>query len=268
MYRKMLFFVLALVFGLAGWVQAGDITSNLEAYWKLNEGQGQWAYDSSGNGKDAVLGIDETVEDGDPTWFVPDWGGFALYFDGTNYITTPPLFDIGTGEVSVMWFVQQTDPVGWQYILANKNNFNDNFFRIGFNNGDGRLRIYTEQDNDQRIAVVTDEVFTGQWLWGVVTRSGDVGSLYIDGELKQTFQTMPGNIGSGGSNWWIGCNGDTNSSERFRGYLDEIRVYSRALTADDVATLWGDFMNRYDYASVIYPTNGQEDVPRDGVQLS
>jgi hypothetical protein len=268
MYRKMLICVLTLVFGLAGWARAGDITSNLEGYWRLNEGQGQWAYDSSGNGKDAVFGTDENPGPDDPNWFVPDWGGFALYFDGNSFLRTPPLFDIGTGEVTVMWLVQQTDPVGYQYILANKNNFNDNFFRIGFNENDGRLRIYTEQGGNAHIAVVTDESFTGKWLWGCVTRSGDVGTLYIDGEFKQNFDTMPGDLGLGESNWWIGCPGSETSTQKFRGYLDEIRVYSRALTAEDVATLWDGFMNRYDYASVIYPTNGQEDVPRDSVQLS
>ncbi len=267
MYRQMLSCVLVLLCSLAGWARAGDITSDLEAYYKFNEGQGQWAYDSSGMGKDAVLGHDEYPGPDDPHWFVPDWGGFALYFDGNSFLRTAPLFDIGTGAFSVMWFVRQTDPVGYQYILSNKVDFADNFLRLGFNQDDGRLRIYTEQENNEHIMVVTDESFTGEWLWCCVTRSGDVGTLYLNGEFKQNFDTEPGDLGHGESNWWIGCPGAETSTQKFRGYLDEIRVYSRALTAEDMAALWDDFENIYNYASVIYPTNGQEDIPRDGVQL-
>jgi hypothetical protein len=268
MYRKMLFCVLALMFGLAGWARAGDITSNLEGYWRLNEGLGQWAYDSSGMGKDAVLGHDEQVAADDPTWFVPDWGGYALYFDGNSFLRLPPLFNLGTGEISVMWFVQQTDPTGWQYILANKADFTDYFFRLGFNQNDGRLRIYTEEGGNVHIAAVTDQSFTGEWLWGCVTRKGDVGTLYIDGEFRENFSTQAGDLGHGDSNWWIGCNGAEDSSERFRGYLDEIRVYSRALTAEDVATLWEGFKGSYDFASPIYPEDEQDDVSPMEVSLA
>ena len=184
MYKNLLLCVLALAFGLAGWVQAADITSNLEGYWKLDEGSGQTAYDSSGMDKHATLGGDESASNSDPTWMVPDWGGSALSFDGDDSLITPPLFDIGTGEVTFASFVQQTDPTGWRYILSNKGDFNDNFIRIGFNQNDGRLRVYTEQDDNVKTTFVTQEAYTGEWFYVVVTRSGSTGNLYIDGSLS------------------------------------------------------------------------------------
>ncbi len=43
--------------------------SNLFIYYKFNEGTGQTVNDSSGNGYDAVLGDDSTVETDDPAWY-------------------------------------------------------------------------------------------------------------------------------------------------------------------------------------------------------
>jgi len=157
--------VLSLGFGFAGWVQAVDITSNLEAYYKFDEGVGQTAHDSSGMEKHATF-------NGDPTWVRTDWadwGGSVLAFDGDDYLRAPNLFDIGTGEVTYSYLVKQTDTSDWQYNISNKDNFSDHFFKAGFNQNDGHLRFYTEQDNNVKTTFVTDEPYTGRWVHVVVT---------------------------------------------------------------------------------------------------
>jgi len=50
----------------------------LVAYWDLNEGSGQIAYDQTGNGYDGTLGKDGTVEAVDPTWTTDNpWSGIG-----------------------------------------------------------------------------------------------------------------------------------------------------------------------------------------------
>jgi len=55
----------------------------LLAHWNFDEGSGQTAADSSGNGNDGMLGTTPGVDGGDPTWTCVG-GGSALEFDGTN----------------------------------------------------------------------------------------------------------------------------------------------------------------------------------------
>ena len=80
MFRKLIcLFILIVVLGTAG-----NTWAELVGYWRLDEGSGTIAYDSSGNGNDGTI-------IGDPQW-VAGKNGQALDFDGTeDYI------DVGLG---------------------------------------------------------------------------------------------------------------------------------------------------------------------------
>ena len=273
MCRDSLFGILAFTIALAGWAQAADITSNLEGYWRFDEGSGQIVNDSSGKEKHAMLGDDAGVDSCDPAWVAADWaawGGGALYFGGGGYVvTTPPLFDIGTGEVSVAFLVKQTDLTGWRYVFTVVPEMSGaNFFRIGFDQNAARLRIIT-CDTTRSTVVAPDTVpliAVGEWFHVVVTRSGAQGKVYINGSRVWEFVTREGDIGNGGQRWLIGRMG-TNMAEGLRGNLDEVRAYSRALTDADVAGLWGGLVSGgYECAMIGGPADEEVDVaPRQVV---
>ena len=73
-------FVLVLGLALPSVIEAGD--PDLLGWWKLDEGSGGTAYDSSGNGNDGTL-------QGNPRW-VPGRIGGALEFNGTDSIVDIP----------------------------------------------------------------------------------------------------------------------------------------------------------------------------------
>ncbi|HOI35861.1 MAG TPA: discoidin domain-containing protein [Bacillota bacterium] len=272
MCKDYLFRVLAFTIALAGWAQAADITSNLEGYWRFDEGSGQALNDLSGKGRHATLGDDDGVGADDPTWAAGDWavwGGSALYFLQSHRVMTPPLFDVGTGEVSFAFFVKQTEVTEWQYIIGNKGDFDNNHFRVGFQSGTGQLRVYSEVDDDHRTMVASPEAYTGEWFYVVVTRSGAAGRMYINGSLVWTFATETGDIGNGGQRWVIGhCTSLARANlEGLKGYVDEVRVYSRALADEDVAALWAGLVSGgYEYAMIGGPADEEVDVaPRQVV---
>jgi hypothetical protein len=79
--------------------------------------------------------------------------------------------------------------------------------------------------------------YIGQWVHIAATFDGTTAILYFNGE-----QVASGPFSLGGgttAGLTIGNNNDPNawpdSPESLYGYLDEVRIYNRALTADEIA---------------------------------
>ena len=74
----------------------------------------------------------------------------------------------------------------------------------------------------------------GVWHHAVLTTDGSVVSLYIDGQLASSVDTSQGiNIKS-----MIDVSiGQAEDSSYLQGAIDEVRIYDRALSADEVASL-------------------------------
>lgn len=60
------------------------VDSNLVGYWDFEEGQGQIAGDSSGNGNDGQLGSDPNADANDPTWVASEVPGATYHVDGAG----------------------------------------------------------------------------------------------------------------------------------------------------------------------------------------
>jgi hypothetical protein len=97
MCRRLIYLIsLVLVLGLVG-----SVSADLVAHWKFNEGSGNVAHDTSGNGNDGTFV-------GDPQWAAGKIGG-ALEFNGSSdYIEVPfseSLRVINQGDFSIAaWF--------------------------------------------------------------------------------------------------------------------------------------------------------------------
>ena len=117
MYSKLTIPVIGvLVLGLA----AGPARAELVGHWRLNEGGGTTAYDTSGNGNDGALR-------GGPEWVAGILDG-ALHFDGVDDFVEVPHAEILTvdNEVTVALWInaeRHTGPngAGWQGILGKSN---------------------------------------------------------------------------------------------------------------------------------------------------
>ena len=205
------------------------VTDGLVSYYRLDED------DIAGDTvKDVVGGKDGTIV-GEPK---PIEGhlGEALEFSGKpDCVELPVLFNIGERPASYeAWFLKEPNSrIGWQYLLTNKTNFFDHFFRLGFNQNSGQLRYYSEEANNVRKAWITDEDYAdGEWHHVVATREADVAKLYVDGALVKEDEAMSGNIGGGETEWHIAQDGNTDGY--LIGAMDEVRIYKKALTLAEV----------------------------------
>ena len=106
-------------------------------------------------------------------------------------------------------------------------------FRLGLNENTGQVRFYTEQDNEVNTKFVTNEDYgDGEWHHVVATRDGNKAKIYVDGALVKEGDAMDGNIGGDDTNWYLAQDGNTNGY--LIGAMDEVRIYNRALTEEEV----------------------------------
>ena len=229
MSSKLVCFVFVLGLVLTSTASAAD--PNLVGWWRLNEGSGTTAIDSSGNNLNGEL-VD------DPVW-VAGIQGTALQLIGGNHVAVPGYEGIlGThARTSAAWInVNKTSAS----ILTWGPSGEGTKWVMRTHNGPASLRLECGRGNTYG----TTDLVDGEWHHVAVVLvddgSPDVSELllYVDGKLDPIDPTgtpRQMNTSSGGE-FRIGY--DLNNTGRtFDGMIDDVRIYDRALSADDIQAL-------------------------------
>jgi hypothetical protein len=208
-----------------------NINSGLVVWWKFDESSGTTAADSSGNGKSGTL----TNMTAPGCWTVGKLNN-ALTFDGTNdHVVNSSIGSLGACSVS-MWVKKNGAPAGNQraFDLAQASAWGINAFATG-TSGNASL------DNNGGCVEELDStvnVCDNAWHHIVVTRTGSAPStfkMYVDGVLKVT-SSHASNTAPTLTRLFVASTSDNNGN--FAGQIDDVRVYDRALSADDVTALY------------------------------
>ena len=211
-----------------------DIVTGLQAYWKFDEGRGVQTADASGND------INGTLQSG-TTWAQDGMTGNALSLDSVDsYVDFgTSILNLDSGLSVSLWIYRRGDnsagssneslisrsQYGYPFLIQLQNSgYIKTFIRgteFGYVTSNTRL-----EDNE--------------WNNVVMTYKSGERILYINGTLDKTDTVVTGNLytASGGSlpNIRIGCNGTGSNS--MWGFIDEVRIYNRVLSADDVLALY------------------------------
>jgi hypothetical protein len=205
-------------------------TGSLIAHWKFDEGSGQIAADSSGNGYDGTL-------IGDTTWASGQIGG-ALVFDGNeDFVEIADSNDLNiTNQITVAaWIKVDAFDKKWQAVVTK----GDRSWRLQRNRGKNGLQFTCSGliiAGTRGGAVYSSvNVNDGQWHHAAGVYDGRHISLYIDGK-RGGRATASGRIRSTNSALMIGENSD-KPGRCFTGAIDDVRIYSYGMTADEVAEL-------------------------------
>ncbi|MCG8467348.1 MAG: hypothetical protein MJB57_03955 [Gemmatimonadetes bacterium] len=220
-------------------------TQGLVAYYPFNGN----ADDESGNGHDGVISGATLVADrsGSPT-------SAAVSFDGVDddiRVATSPL--LRSANYSVSLWVKTTQTTAGQVVLFSgqyhQNSASGNGYQLEMNSsGNVGADQFTRPSVNHGGGAASGPVNDGAWHHVVVSWDGTTTRAYIDGVLGGTQTTPCCNGANPGPIRWtspfddflMGFTLDIFGgpiSDRYLGFLDDIRVYDRALSESEVASL-------------------------------
>ncbi len=209
----------------------GDTNDYLVSWWKLDEGEGDIAYDSAGDNHGNIYGAN----------WITGKIGWALDFDGTDdYVETTTLDEIDQ-PISISVWVKTYGSDESQTIFGR--NQGNSYVGYSYENW---LRVYHDNiiyfgDRPKGGGVTyltsTEPILIDHWYHIVITRdSNGYSSLYIDGHLDNSETVYDIDLNT--VNYRIGR---VNTGHYpFNGIIDDVRIYNRALTDEEVWQLYQD----------------------------
>jgi hypothetical protein len=242
-------FLIACVVVAAGLLLVADRASagGMLGWWKLDEGSGITAQDSSGNKRHGSLV-------NGPVWTTGKLGG-ALEFNGTNSFVRVPddpalTFGLAKSYTLAAWAYVPEVVAGWHGIVTKGRQAGGGAMYYGIWIGDNS-------------GVPT--WYYGPWpTWGspvggpgwyyiVVTQDGDAKTktLYLNGAVDS--QTVA-QAGDAAGNLVFGS--DQEPGDSFAGKIDDVQLYNRAVTAEQVVALMNGTLPNWVKAEKPNPADG------------
>jgi hypothetical protein len=214
--------------------------ANLVAHWAFDDGSGTTAQDSSGNNYHGTV-------TGGAQWVVGQVAG-ALQFDGTDdYVAIQDLQyqanDYAAVSVSA-WI--RTSNENDQIIASFDRN---EYWRLEVNGnggGPGQVGWDVMSSAGQMDYGSISRVDDGEWHHVAGTFDNGTLTVYVDTNLE-TSASSGSTFGSGNTRYgFLGVGSEANAfdgskgpSNYFDGDLDDVRIYSRALSQAEIASLAG-----------------------------
>ena len=203
---------------------------DLLGYWRLDEGAGATVADGSGNGHDGTIVNPDGVWVDDPVRGTVYQSGDGSFIDFGTFL---PVIDLDTNFTWSFWvnpnetdnnnivFGNRWAPNGSDFAPREFITFTPRVFEWHFNGGAENV------PGDNTLFEV------GQWAHNLVVKSGDTLTYYRDG-VELASRTITGAPANPQPLYLGGQNGNAV----FKGLFDEVAVFDRALSAEEVGWVY------------------------------
>ena len=227
------------------------------AFWQFDEGAGDVARDTSGNGLTGTLhgGLENSGWSAiaAPTSYP---GAFSLGFDGTNdHVSLPSAngLNVSGNAVTVSVWVKldelPADISGEDFASIFDSEQDAYVVYLDKNNNELRFKVTDATGAAKRPGIPSAYMDTTRWhqVTGVYDGSTQTASIYLDGALMDT-HTNP-SLGASVRSGQVAAIGRNGNADRyyFNGAVDDIRIYDRALTPSEVTAICPEATWRHAY---------------------
>ena len=216
------------------WYSTLDITSNLVAHYEFEENGGATATDSTANNNDGSW-TNAPTWDGDAAV-----GSFSLDFtgDATNaneVVTVPDDASLDfSGDFSVAFWYNATSAQANGTRIIGSHDGSDGFSIYA--DANGNLNFYVEGSTGSLTQFVTNGFDNdGTWHHVVATKTGNALRLYVDATTGASSSATFGAIDVSAP---VTIGGTSPTGSDYEGKLDDVRIYTRALSQTDVNELY------------------------------
>lgn len=209
------------------------LTNGLIAYYKFD---GNLADSSGNNNHGTNFGSQFTTDKN-------GLGSKAVKFNGTNaYINVPASTSLNSvqNELSIAAWINVTDWYHWAEfsyaaLLCKSNTSSSTQYRFSLLNN--AFDVISNQKKFYKL--IPSSFDTGTWYHVAIAKKGDSCILYVNGNVMQTAitdgtypsdSTQPLEIGRDYA----------GSIEYYNGKMDELRIYNRALTSQEVTNIYNN----------------------------
>jgi len=231
---------------------AGATDPSLLGWWKLDDGAGLTAADSSGNDNHGTL----TNMAGNE-WTTGQIDG-GLEFDGNNdYVDTPIVNNEITNLTFAAWFKSDdAGSIGDNYLaqrfVSQSRDSTYSRLAIGINNN--RIATYWH-DGGHNVGEGTTTLTSGMWYHAALTYDGSTIRIYLNGNEENSFDESSMTAPSASTTLKIAR--QISGERSFDGVLDDVRVYGRALSPEEIAELASRVIY-HEFTEAKLPDNGQD----------
>jgi prepilin-type N-terminal cleavage/methylation domain-containing protein len=203
---------------------------NLAGYWTFDEGSGVKAYDYSGNNDTGTWSGTGTH------WGTGKIGQYAATFDSTDDFIS--MSSVGTGAAAgtvTFWLNTPLNATTSNIAIANVGAF---FVGNTAANKLGLDIMINGTWADSCWGNCTGFNITGvtgnQWNFVAVAYSAGATVVYLNGQVALTKSYANGPLSTTGGNWI----GKWSNGILYNGTIDDYRIYSRALSATEIAAMY------------------------------
>lgn len=210
-------------------VSSNGSGNGLVAAYNFEEKSGTMVVDASGQGNHGTISGAKRITGGK--------FGKALSFDGTDdwvTINDSPSLDLTTGMTLEAWVYPTEFSGSWQWRTVILKEASSNLAYALYANSDSNVptfEAYNGSTNNELKG--TRSLNLNSWIHIAATFDSTTERLYINGNevasspLSGTIMVSEGVLRIGGNSVWGGF---------FKGRIDEIRIYNRALSASEIQT--------------------------------
>ena len=198
---------------------------DLIGWWRLDEGSGTTATDSSGYGNDAIF-------QGAPVWVDDGKLGKALKFNGSSdYLAAPDSesLDINGDQLSIAAWINGEDWSAANHILrkvADTGTGSIYMIRVQPDS----VRVYLNTSAGETIVQGTTVLPTNEWNHTALTYDGAQALIYVNGQVDIAMD-VSGEVTQSDNELRIGRG---EPAGYFMGMIDDVRLYNHALTESEL----------------------------------